>query len=230
MLKNLLANFLLKKIATACALFAAGTLCGSAENAAGDVPAPNAASKSVVVFVTNESGAELQASAEKALERHISSRIANLGFASIGRDFALKSLDAFSGATEENQTHKSLTSKSTLLRLSETLGADFVLSVSVGAFGKTARKFGGYGVETENVAWTLRAPYTLYDAASGAGVAGGNAVARKVLRSGGNVEIETDEVLDDLLADVAEQIAEKLGAQNKAEKSRKMRRENPKFS
>lgn len=187
-----------------------------------------AESKRVALFVRNDSGNPKLADCGKNLEFALSARLNNLGFAVVNHDLALRNLNDYLG--NPNAKYRSeasnfkrmfagdspdakLFENASGLRIAEFVGADYILSVSIGGLTAERKVFDGYDIKTLNTTYRLRASYNIYGG-DGAGTAGGAVKTQKTLRQTGNLIEISDDVLDSLLDDTAAQMAAKLGVQN----------------
>ena len=168
------------------------------------------APKRVALFVRNDSGNPKLADSGKNLEFALSARLNNLGFAVVDHDLALRNLNDYLG--NPNAKYRS-DENAPGLRIAEFIGADYILSVSIGGLTAERKVFDGYDIKTLNTTYRLRASYNIYGG-DGAGTAGGAVGAQKTVRQTGNLVEISDDVLDSLLEDAAAQAAAKLGVQN----------------
>ncbi len=185
--------------------------------------------KSVVLFVRNDSADANLNSKVKFLESAISARISGLGFAVISHDLALRNLNAYLG--DANAKYKPLAAQikpvfegATLdmklfesasgLRVAEMLGADFILAVSLSSYGTEKKNFSGYGINTENVIHNLRSTYTLSENGLGSGVAGAAITSTRVVRNTKDLSLESTDIMNSLIDDTANQMAQVLRQQN----------------
>ena len=186
------------------------------------------APKRVALFVRNDSGNPKLADSGKNLEFALSARLNNLGFAVVDHDLALRNLNDYLGNPNAKYRSEASNFKRLFagdspdaklfenapgLRIAEFIGADYILSVSIGGLTAERKVFDGYDIKTLNTTYRLRASYNIYGG-DGAGTAGGAVGAQKTVRQTGNLVEISDDVLDSLLEDAAAQAAAKLGVQN----------------
>ncbi len=189
------------------------------------------AQKKVVIYVRNDSGDPKLGKEVKNLEYALASRINNMGFGVINHDLVVRNLNSYlqdpnaqyrSEASKLKQSMKEdsldmkLFENASGLRMSEFIGADYILSLSISNLGIEKRKFDAYGVKTTNVIYNLRSNYNLCEAGGAIGTAGGAIKATKAFRQSENLEIESSDIIFSLLEDTAGQMAVLLDKQNKA--------------
>ena len=174
--------------------------------------------KQIAILSRNDSGNSLLDSRARSFENLLSAQVSNFGLAAIDRNLVLETLDknvpengdAQKNPASSNKIYESILFGASGLRVMELIGADYVLSTSFSSLTTTRKKFSGYGIATENLIFKLRVAYTLRSANTGAGTVGGVAEVSQTLRSTGNLEIETDGILEDLLTEAAEKISQDL--------------------
>ncbi len=185
--------------------------------------------KKVVIFVRDDTGQAIFKDKAKALEFSLSSRINNFGFAVINHDIVLRNLNEYLGnpnakyrsnaeKLKKNLQKESLGSKlfqeSSGLRLSEMIGADYIISVSLASFGKENKSFNGYGIKADNAIYRLRSNYNLYEGGFGAGMVGGAINSEKVIRQISNLKVNSDDIINELIDNTASEMASRLREQN----------------
>ncbi len=199
----------------------------SAEAETSQVKSPTP--KKVVIFVRDDTGQAIFKDKAKALEFSLSSRINNFGFAVINHDLVLRNLNEYLGdpnakyrsdaeKLKKNLQKESLGSKlfqeSSGLRLSEMIGADYIISVSLASFGKENKSFNGYGIKADNTVYKLRSNYNLYEGGFGAGMVGGAINSEKVIRQTSNLKVNSDDIINELIDNTASEMASRLREQN----------------
>lgn len=166
----------------------------------------------VALFVDNRAGSEFDA-AVTVLEDFVASRVSAAGFQLLSREVMLNSLKDFAAGSESasdtpgQELDRLLSDNTSALRLSQNLGADYVLLVSIASYGKESRTFTGEGVQTKNNIHRLRVSYRLAEAARGGEVAGDTVVASRTFRQSAGLQVESTDVRNELLDDAANQVA-----------------------
>lgn len=103
-----------------------------------------------------------------------------------------------------------LSDNTSALRLAQNLGADFILIPSITTYGTEKKTYSGDGINTINVVHNLRVSYKIVEAGAGGAVKGGTAMASKTIRQSDNLQVESNDVINELLDDAAGQLADSL--------------------
>src|ERR1035437_6827867 len=115
---------------------------------------PREAQRKVAIIVQNRGSADLNDKVA-ALEDLVSSRVAGKGFSVMSRDDVTRSLKNYSTGKDPNgELHtvdRSLTAGSSALRLSQNLGADYILVPSIVSLGTKKKSYAGNGIATINI-------------------------------------------------------------------------------
>jgi hypothetical protein len=145
-----------------------------------------------------------------ALEDLVTSRVAGQGFAIVSRDIAvnaLKTARSGSAAPETTGLDQALSDNSSALRLAQNLNVDFILVPAFTSYGTEKKSYQGNGIKTLNTIHRLRLNYKLVEAGAGGAVRGGTVTATSTTRDTGDLQTDSDDVLNDLLDDAANQLA-----------------------
>jgi hypothetical protein len=150
------------------------------------------------------------------LEDLLTSRIAGQGFSVLARDVVTRALKEYPAAGEKasapdapgKQLDALLENNTTALRLSQNLGADFILIPSIMTCGSEKKTYSGNGVTTVNTLHTLRVSYRLVEAGEGGAIKGGTVVATKTIRQSEGLQVENSDLANELLDDAAGQLAD----------------------
>lgn len=178
--------------------------------------------RKVAIFVKNRAGKQYDEQVAQ-LEDLISSRITDMGFAVIAREDAINAVSKFAGqgpnqgqaVRTEPDLDQVLSDSTSALRLTQNLGADYILTASMVSFGQNKRKFTGYGVETLNVESVLRVSYKLLDAVEAGSLTGGVVKATMMQRFDENSSSELElvnELIDAASVKLTEQLQQKVAA------------------
>ncbi len=114
------------------------------------------------------------------------------------------------GETPGMKSEQHLDSDSSVLRLAQMMGADYIIVASITSFGSQKKVFEGYGVKTVNLVYNLRASYKILDAVQGGSMASDMVKVSKTLRFTEHSMTEDSDVINELLVDAAVKIAESL--------------------
>lgn len=128
-------------------------------------------SYSTAIVTGNRAGAELD---EKipVLEDLITARVADLGLRVISSELVIGS--AGEGPSE---LEAKLNDQSSATRIAQGLGADYILSAFITSFSERKKMVSAYGVQLENLVYTLRVSYKIVDANNGGALTAGVAKA-----------------------------------------------------
>ncbi len=186
----------------AAVLFAAGLFSGISLHA----QAP-AAPRLVAIFVENRAGPEL-ADKTAAFEDLLSARITTAGFSIIARDTALAALGPVTPGGPPTPADELLNNQTSALRLAQSLNANYVLVATLVSYGSDVRAFSGYGVNTLNRIYNLRATYRLCDVARGGSLIGDTVTATDTIAQTANASENNPDELNKLLDQAAASLAD----------------------
>jgi len=160
------------------------------------------------VFVANRAG---KAYDDKiaSLEDYVTGQVTDLGVSVISRETAASAVARLDGAAP-NATDTALAQGSSAVRLAQTLGADYLLQVTLTGFDTEARAIDAYGVKAVNVTDTARVTYKILDGVTGASLTADTVKASKLVQQSGASASDQFDVLDELLADASKKIAASL--------------------
>jgi len=177
-----------------------------ASAAPGDAAPAPAVPRIAAIFVENSAGSVL---ADKVgyFEALLAARLTSNGFSIISRDTAISALSSVSPGGPPTPADQILSSQSSALRLAQNLGADYILVVTLVSYGTDTRAFQGYGINTLNRITTLRATYSLCDAAHGGTLAGDVVTVSDTTPQTANFSENNGDLLNGLLDQASTDIA-----------------------
>jgi hypothetical protein len=187
-------------------------------------PDSGATARKTAIIVENRAGKQHNDKIP-VLEDLITSRIAGEGFSVLSRDVVTRALKEYPipGETKASaddapgkQLDSLLENSTTILRLAQNIGADFILIPSILSCGSEKRTYNGNGVSTVNNIYTMRIAYKLIEGGEGGAVKGGTVVSTKTLRQSDGLQIENTDLFNELLDDAAGQLAEAIIQASKA--------------
>jgi len=160
------------------------------------------------IFVANHAG---KACDDKmaALEDYVTAQVTGLGVSVISRETAANAVARLDGAAA-NAADTALAQGSSAVRLAQTLGADYLLQVTLSGFDTEAHAVDAYGVKSVNVIDTVRVTYKILDGATGASLAADTVKFSKIVQQSETSASAQLDVLDELLAGAAPKITESL--------------------
>jgi len=188
-------------------LLAAGLLVATQLFAQDTVPTP---SRKAAIFVSNHADKTLDDKLP-ALEDFVSSRITEKGFTVISREAATDALNSFLKDSKQTDADQLLANNSTALRLSQMLGADYIIMVSISSYGTEKLTSEAYDVKTVNVIHNLRVTYKILEGVQGGTLAGDAFKVSRTTRFTENSRTESTDIINDLLDDASVKIAESAG-------------------
>ncbi|MBM3861760.1 MAG: PEGA domain-containing protein [Verrucomicrobia bacterium] len=166
--------------------------------------------RKAAIFVANH--------AEKAFDEKlptfadfITGRFTDKGFSVLSREVSTDALSSLLKDSKQTDADQLLSNNSTVLRLGQMLGADYLIVASITSFGSDKRSVDAYGVKTVNITHNLRVTYKILDGVHGGTLAGDTLKASKTARFTENYREELGDLINGLLEDASLQIAESLG-------------------
>jgi hypothetical protein len=199
--------------ALACAVTA-----WSASGADSAPAAPTApAARKTAVFVDVRGNAALKDKVA-AFESKLTNLISGREFSVLRRQEVVRAIDdapadPAAGPDREERGSKLerlLGNSTSALQLTKSLGADFILFVSMNAWTKEMKRAGknAGGIEASNLVHSLRGSYKLIEGVTGGVLGGDNFHVAKTVRSVPESTTAADKVLNELMEDAAINIAE----------------------
>lgn len=161
------------------------------------------------IFVTNRAG-KAQDDKVGALEDYITSRITDQGFTVISRETALNAVGKLDPNAHENDVDAKLADSTSAVRLAQTLGADYLLQVTLSGFDAKQRNIDAYGVKTTSDERTVRVSYKILDGTTGGSLVADTVKATTTVQQTGTSGEDHSDVLNDLLDEAAQKVAVSL--------------------
>ncbi len=147
------------------------------------------------------SGTALHASAEHADEQ-------NAGAVNVSRyDSAHIAV-----TPDTSPLDQALSDNSSVLRLAQNLGVDYILIPAITSYGTEKKSYSGNGIQTLNITHRLRVSYKIVEAGMGGAVRGGTFVSESTVRQTGDLQTDSSDILNSLLDDAADQLATAITA------------------
>ncbi|WKZ20160.1 MAG: PEGA domain-containing protein [Candidatus Jettenia sp. CY-1] len=112
---------------------------------------------------------------------------------------------------------KLLSKETSALRLTQMIGADYIVVVSLASLGTEKKAFKGYGVETMNLITHARISYKILDSVYGGTLVADTIRVSKSLRSTESSRNEDSDMINGLLDDAAVKVAEGLDKKHLAQ-------------
>lgn len=167
------------------------------------------------IFISNRAGTAFD---EKmmALEDLVTAHITDKGMQVLSREAIADAMRSFdpavaSAARPADSLDAKLTEQSSVLRLAQGLGADYLLIASVASVGSKERALNAYGVNTVTKETTMRVTYKILDGNTGGSLTADAIKVSSSTRQTENQAETNDDVFNELLDQAAVQLADSLG-------------------
>ncbi len=165
----------------------------------------------VAIFTTSrvkEADAELG-----ALEDYITGRVTDLNFRVISGETALNAVSSLTPGAKPTDLDAQLAQGTSAVRLAQTLGANYLLQVSIAGADSAKNNVDAYGVKQTNDVRTVRVTYKILDGNNGASLAADTVrVSRTYQNTAGNTT-DRSNIFNELLDDAATKVAASLKRQ-----------------
>lgn len=167
------------------------------------------------IFISNRAGSAFD---EKMMELEdlVTARITDKGMQVLSREVIADAMRSFdpavaSAARQADSLDAKLTEQSSVLRLAQGLGADYLLVASVASVGSKERAVNAYGVNTVTKETTMRVTYKILDGNTGGSLTADAIKVTAGTRQSENVAETNDDIFNDLLDQASVQLADSLG-------------------
>ncbi|MCR6654956.1 MAG: PEGA domain-containing protein [Opitutus sp.] len=162
------------------------------------------------IFVTNRAGSAYDDKIA-ALEDYVTSGVTDQGLSVISRETALNAVGGLDPKAAANELDKQLSQSTSAVRLAQTLGADFLLQVTLTSFTSVKNTVNAYGVKTTNDEKTVRVSYKVLDGVSGASLIADTVKASRTVQATSTAgESDNSGILDELLEQASQKVAASL--------------------
>jgi len=166
------------------------------------------------IFISNRAGEKFD-SKMMELEDLVTARITDKGMQVLSREVIADAMRAFDPAVASaprpaDSLDAKLTEQSSVLRLSQGLGADYLLVASVASVGSKERALNAYGVNTVTKETTMRVTYKILDGNTGGSITADAIKVTSSTRQTENMAEANDDVFNELLDEAAIQLADSL--------------------
>ena len=177
----------------------------------------------IAIFVDNRAGAQLNENVLR-FEDHVASRIGGDSFEVISKEDVVKALKVypenggpvfkalFDGERNAQGTKedRKLTEDTSAVRLSQNIGADYLLMVALNSFNAETKHYKTADVDVVNKVYTLRGTYKLLDGVTGGTLGGLPVRASKTIRESANLSVENTDVTAELVEKLADAVAQDM--------------------
>ncbi|QYM79497.1 PEGA domain-containing protein [Horticoccus luteus] len=161
------------------------------------------------IFVTNRAGAAYDDKLG-TLEDLVTGDVTNQGVSVISRETAISAVGSLDPQATENKLDQLLNQSTSAVRLAQTLGADYILQVTLTSVGTKKNSLNAYGVNTTNEQQTVRVGYKILDGSTGASLSADTVKASRSVQQSKTTSEDTSDVVNDLLEEAARKVAVSL--------------------
>jgi len=186
-----------------CLLSLVGCLVTTAMAETGDA-------RKAAIFVANRADKSLDDKLG-TFEDFITSHITEKGFTVISREVATDALSSLKKDSKPTDADQLLSDNSSVLRLGQLLGVDYLIVASISSYGSDKRATDAYGEKTVNVIHNLRVTYKILDATHGGTLASDTIKTSKTIRYSDTASEVDSDLINGLLDDAGEQVAASVG-------------------
>lgn len=187
--------------------FTLGAL-GLAPALSAQTPAPAPGHK-VAIVTTNRAGT-VGDSDLGALEDYVTGKVTNLGVHVISAETMLNAVGNMEPHAQKAKLDQEMSQATSAVRLAQTLGADYLMQVTLTGFDSNKRNVEAYGVKNTNEERVVRVTYKILDGQSGASLASDTVRASKSFQQTAESSDDRSSVLNELLEEAAGKIAASL--------------------
>lgn len=168
------------------------------------------ASRKAAIFVANHADKSFDDKLS-AFADFITTRFTEKGFNVLSREVATDALSSLLKDSKQTDADRLLSDNSTVLRLGQMLGADYLVVASISSFGSDKKSVEAYGVKTVNITHNLRVTYKILDGAHGGTLVSDTVKASKTIQYTENLREEDGDLINALLDEAAGQVGDSLG-------------------
>jgi|UniRef100_UPI00404A6477 hypothetical protein len=148
-----------------------------------------------------------------ALEDYITGSVTNLNVQVISGETALDAVSSMAPGAKATALDQQFAEGTSAVRLAQTLGANYLLQVTLTGFDSNRRKIDAYGVKSTNDERTVRVTYKILDGVTGASLAADTVRVSKVYQQTDTTSDEHSSVINGLLDEAAQKVAASLKRQ-----------------
>ncbi len=163
----------------------------------------------VAIVVTNRAGKSGD-SQLGALEDFITARVTDLGLRVISAETALNAVSALAPGAKATDLDAQFADSTSAVRLSQTMGADYVLQVSISGLEANQRTVDAYGVKAVNEERIARVTYKILDGTTGASLAADTVRTNMMVQQTSASSTERSDAFNGLLDEAAGKVATSL--------------------
>lgn len=174
-----------------------------------EAPAVASTAYKAAIFVTNRAGPAYDDKLG-TLEDLVTGGVTDQGVSVISRETALGAVGSLDPKAKENKLDQLLNQSTSAVRLAQTLGADYLLEVTLTSVGTKKNTMNAYGVNTTNEQQTVRVGYKILDGSTGASLSADTVKASRTVQQSKTAGEDSSDVVNDLLEEAARKVAVSL--------------------
>ncbi len=168
------------------------------------------------IFISNRDCPALDGKM-RYLEDLVTAKVTDEGFKVLSREAVVDAMRAFDPAVAsrprpDDSVETLLTNQTSILRLSQNLGADYLLVASIGSLGTDVRNINAYGVRESVKQTTLRLTYKVLDGQTGESITADEVKVSAESRQTPNLSESNGDTVNTLLDEAASKLAGSLRA------------------
>lgn len=172
-------------------------------------PAADAKTYKVAIVTTNRAG-NVGDTELGALEDYVTGKVTNLGVQVISAETMMNAVGNMEPNARKAKLDVEMSQATSAIRLAQTLGADYLMQVTLTGFDSNTRNVDAYGVKQANEERVVRVTYKILDGVSGASLAADTVRAAKTFQQTAAASEDRSSVLNDLLDEAAGKVATSL--------------------
>ncbi len=177
--------------------------------------------KKVAIFIANRGGPELN-NQIPVFEDSLTSQLADEGFALVSREILISAVGDLESKRIKNKLDRELDDQSSVLRLAQNLGADYILFATITDYSYEVRDVNAYGVEFTNYDYSLTASYRILSGATGETLIADMAQAQRTIQQTKHNQVSATNIAGGLIMRVSTDLTNKLIAKNESGDIRKV--------
>ncbi len=145
-----------------------------------------------------------------ALEDYVTGKVTNLGVQVISAETMMNAVGNLEPQAQKAKLDQEMEQATSAIRLAQTLGADYLLQVTLTGFDANKRAVDAYGVKNTNEERVARVTYKILDGQSGASLASDTVRVSKTFQQTAESQDERSNVVNELLEEAAGKVAASL--------------------
>lgn len=162
------------------------------------------------IFIINRGGVSLNKEAP-VFEDLLTAQLTAKGFAVISRELTLNAVADFLAREKKNSVDEAFSEQTSAIRLSQNLGADYLIVGTLTSFETETRKVNAYNVKFDKLTHTLRTTYRIVDGFSGETLAADATISERSIQQDKYSQTEAPDLIPGLIAKASTDIAAKVG-------------------